>query len=264
MESNYTNVKPEVAAYLSRIGYNEPMDLSADTLSKLQECHLHTVPYENFDILNGIPLSLEIPDLFDKVVVRCRGGYCFELNELFAWLLRELGFKVTDYFARFWRDEPNTPPKRRHHVLQVEAEGKLYLCDVGVGGIVPQGPIEMTENLVQKQGDECYKLEKDSYFGWILCEEKQGQWSWIFSFTEEPQLSKDFIMASYWCEHAPDSIFTKSAMAAVRTAAGRNSLSGSEFRIFTEEGVQVFTPETKEEYAKALETYFGITNISIP
>lgn len=258
MKSNSVDTKPDVAAYLSRIGYDGPVDTSAAVLSRLQECHLHTVPYENLDILNHVPLSLEVPDLFQKIVVRRRGGYCFELNELFGWLLREMGFTVTDYFARFWRDEPDPPPMRRHHVLQVEAEGELYLCDVGVGGIVPRRPVKLVENLVHQQGDEYYRLERDSYFGWVLCERKGGEWSRIYSFTEEPQFPKDYIMASYWCENSPDSIFTRSAMAAIRTAAGRITLAGDEFRIFTDEGVQVFAPRTEDEYHKALGTYFGI------
>lgn len=65
-------------------------------------------------------------------------------------------------------------------------------------------------------------------------------------------------MATYWCEHAPESIFVKEAMAAIRTASGRNSIAGKEFRIFTEEGVQVFIPQTDKEHADALRTYFGI------
>ncbi|WP_169088214.1 arylamine N-acetyltransferase family protein [Paenibacillus sp. PL91] len=258
MVVNSSNLKPEVLAYLERIGYSGPIDTTLATLTKLQECHVHTVPYENFDILNRVPLSLEVPDLLDKIVNRRRGGYCFELNALFGWLLMELGFKVTNYFARFWRDETDTPPKRRHHILQVEAEGELYLCDVGVGGIAPRSPIHMTENVVHEQLDEAYMLERDADFGWILSERKKGQWSRLYSFTEEPQLPKDFLMTSYWCENAPDSIFIKDAMAAIRTSAGRNTIAGEEFRIFTAEGVQAFTPKTKDEYAEALRTHFGI------
>src|SRR4051812_40407997 len=121
MNDDRKHVRPEVQAYLERIGYNGPLDGSADSLAALQERHLHTVPYENFDILRRLPLSLDTRDLFDKIVVRRRGGYCFELNALFGWLLRELGYPVTDLMARFWRDEPNPPPKRRHHVLKVTA-----------------------------------------------------------------------------------------------------------------------------------------------
>ncbi|GAA3404052.1 arylamine N-acetyltransferase [Paenibacillus hodogayensis] len=258
MSDRRESIKPEVYAYLERIGYSGPLDGSAEALAGLQHSHLHAVPYENFDILRGRPLSLDIPDVYDKIVVRRRGGYCFELNALFGWLLRELGYTVTDYFARFWRDEPNPPPMRRHHVLKVEAAGSDYLCDVGVGGIVPREPIKMVERLEHRQGGESYRLERDDEFGWLLCELKRGEWSRIYSFSEEPQLARDYVMASYWCEHSPDSIFVQGAMAAIRTKDGRNTIAGDEFRIFSAEGVRAFTPVTKEEYDEALRTHFGI------
>lgn len=254
-----SNRKSEAAAYLSRIGFEGMPDGSAEDLAKLQECHLHTVPYENLDIYNGVPLSLDKEQLYEKIVLRRRGGYCFELNALFGWLLRELGYTVTDYVSRFWRDETDTPPKRRHHVLKVQAGDKFYLCDVGVGGIVPRRPIEMIELQEHVQGEECYRLERDSDYGWFLCEWKKGEWVRIYSFTEEPQLAKDYTMASFWCEHAPDSIFKKDIMLAIRTREGRNTASGKEFRIFTSEGVRVFIPETEAAYKEALQTYFGIT-----
>jgi N-hydroxyarylamine O-acetyltransferase len=258
MYDHRANLKPEVRTYLDRIGYDGPLDGSADALAELQNCHLHSVPYENLDILRRTPLSLDVEKLYEKIVIRRRGGYCFELNALFGWMLRELGYAVTDYFARFWRDEPNPPPKRRHHVLGVEAGGDIYLCDVGVGGIVPRRPIRIVERLEHAQGNELYRLERDSYFGWMLCEWKHGEWSRLYSFTEEPQLPQDYVMASYWCEHAPDSIFVSGAMAAIRTKEGRNTIAGDEFRIFTSEGVRAFKPQTKEEYDEALKAYFGI------
>ncbi|WP_028612743.1 arylamine N-acetyltransferase family protein [Paenibacillus harenae] len=258
MNDSRSRLKPEVCAYLERIGYEGSTENSAEVLARLQECHLHRVPYENFDILRRKPLSLELDDLIDKIIVRRRGGYCFELNALFGWLLRELGYSVTDFVARFWRDEPNPPPKQRHHVLKVEVDGAFYLCDVGVGGIVPLRPIKLTEGEVHVQGSESYRMERDGQFGWVLCESHHGQWRWLYSFTEEPKLPKDFIMATYWCENAPESIFTRNPMAAVRTAEGRNTIAGEQFRIFTSEGVKTLTPHSKEEYNEALRTYFGI------
>jgi arylamine N-acetyltransferase len=258
MTINRDTISTKVKAYLDRIGYDGPLDGSAAVLADLQECHLHTVPYENIDIINGQPLSLEQDRLFDKIVTRRRGGYCFELNALFGWLLAELGYPVTNLFARFWRDEPNTPPKRRHQVLKVEAEGIAYLCDVGVGGFVPRRPIKMVEGLKHQQGDEAYRLELEPEFGWMLCESKRGQWSKLYSFTEEPQFAKDYLMASFWCEHAPESIFAKNTMVAIRTVEGRNTIAGEEFRIFTGSQVHTFMPQTKQEYAEALNKYFGI------
>lgn len=248
----------DVQAYLDRIGFAGRPDGSAQTLAKLQELHLMAVPYENLDIIQGVPLSLRVEDIYAKVVGRGRGGYCFELNALYGWLLRELGYGVTSYFARFWRDEVNTPPKRRHHVLRVEAEGGVYLCDVGVGGVVPRRPLLLQEVVEQPQGNECYRFERDPEFGWMLMERKKDGWSRLFSFTEEPQFAKDYLMASYWCEHAPDSLFKNNRIVAKLTEDGRNSVWNGEFRLFRPDGVQVFTPESDEEDAAALETYFGI------
>ncbi|OAS21189.1 arylamine N-acetyltransferase family protein [Paenibacillus oryzisoli] len=247
-----------IEKYLERIGFHGSLDGSAKTLAHLQERHLHTVPYENLDILEGKALSLNPQDLFEKIVIRHRGGYCFETNALFGWLLRELGYKVTDLVARFWRDEPNLPPKRRHHVLKVEAEGVNYLCDVGVGGIVPRRPLPFVEGVAQKQGEEMYRLERDPYDGWVLCEQKTKGWQRIYSFTEEPQLPKDYLFASFWCEKSPDSVFNKSAIVAIRTSEGRHTLADKEFRVFSATDVQTFTPQTDEAYKEALFTYFGI------
>ncbi|MFK7693951.1 arylamine N-acetyltransferase [Paenibacillus sp. HJGM_3] len=264
MTKESSSLKPEVQAYLDRIRYEGPLDGSLDALSRLQDAHLHAVPYENFDILNGVPLSLHIPDLQAKIVDRRRGGFCFELNALFGWLLRELGYEVTDLMARFWRDEPNPPPKRRHQVLHVVIDGKAYLSDVGVGGIVPRFPVLLQEGLEQPQGSETYRMDRDPYFGWLLCELKHGEWQRIYSFTEEPQLPQDFLMPSYWCEHAPDSIFRKNPMVAIRTREGRNTIAAGEFRIFTAEGVKTFTPDSKEAYHEALRTHFGIVTEYAP
>ena len=171
---SWSETKPEVAAYLERIGYEGPLDGSASALAGLQHAHLLAVPYENLDILAGVPLSLDTAALWDKIVRRRRGGYCFELNAMFGWLLRELGYPVTDLVARFWRDETVLPPMRRHHVLRVEAEGAVYLCDVGVGGAVPREPLAIAAGLEQPQGEECYRLDRDAQFGWFLSERKRG------------------------------------------------------------------------------------------
>ncbi|MDF2946452.1 MAG: acetyltransferase [Bacillales bacterium] len=248
----------EVTKYLERIGYEGTIEVNLNTLSKLQECHLKRVPFENFDIINRKPISLDVEQLYQKIVCNNRGGFCFELNALFGSLLRELGFRVTDYIARFWRYEENLPPMRQHHVLKVKINGKFYICDVGVGVNSPLKPIEMIEGLVQNDGHTSYKLVKDYYFGWILFEKEEDQWHKLYSFTEEPQLPKDFIMPSYWCENSDDSIFKNTVRVAIRTNYGINTILGSDFRVSTSEGIKTFVPKTDEEYNNALKEYFNI------
>jgi len=85
----------DVGAYLNRIGFDGAPRQRADTLRALHAAHLETVPFENLDIHLGRPIVLDEAAFFDKIVRRGRGGFCFELNGLFAALLRALGFDVT-------------------------------------------------------------------------------------------------------------------------------------------------------------------------
>ena len=81
-------------AYLHRINYRGEQTPTAATLCQLHRAHLLAAPFENLDIHLGRPIVLDQDALFDKIVRRRRGGFCYELNGLFALLLRELGFEV--------------------------------------------------------------------------------------------------------------------------------------------------------------------------
>jgi N-hydroxyarylamine O-acetyltransferase len=50
--------------------------------------------------MNNEGLKLDIPSLYDKIVKRGRGGYCFEQNALFAALLVGMGYNVRCGAAR--------------------------------------------------------------------------------------------------------------------------------------------------------------------
>ena len=81
--------------YLKRIHYEDKsIDTDSSTLKKLCECQLKNVPFENFDMFGGKKRVLDQEKLYENIVVKKRGGFCYELNGLFCWLLRELGFQV--------------------------------------------------------------------------------------------------------------------------------------------------------------------------
>jgi len=81
-------------AYLRRLGLQAPIATDLDGLRRLQRAHLEAIPFENSSVLRGEPIVLEEPPLVRKVVDEGRGGFCFELNGAFAWLLGVLGFEV--------------------------------------------------------------------------------------------------------------------------------------------------------------------------
>ena len=54
-----------------------------------------SIPFENLESFEeGRIPSLDTQDLYTKIVVCKRGGYCFELNKLFYELIKTLGFMV--------------------------------------------------------------------------------------------------------------------------------------------------------------------------
>ena len=244
-------------AYLQRIEFEGIPKNDFATLRHLQFQHLITVPYENLDIMRDIPISLKIEDVYKKVVERGRGGYCFELNGLFAWLLRSLGFTVAEHMARYLRGEQEIP-MRRHRVLKVTCVDGDYLCDVGVGDTIPLVPLPIKYGVVNQQKMERYKLENEPFLGNVLYEWKKNEWRKIYSFTEEKQLNIDYIMPSFYCEKHPDSYFRTMDMVHIFTKDGRKTVAGREIKLFSPNHVNVIVAGTEAAFKELLEVHFKI------
>jgi len=249
----------DTSKYLERIGFEGGIGNDYATLCRLQYCHLSTVPYENLDILAGIPLKLDSESLFDKIVTARRGGYCFELNGAFGALLRALGFDVTDCMARFLKGEADIP-MRRHRVLRVRCADGLFLCDVGVGIASPVHPVCLDTQAEQAIGGERYKITQDAFLGTVVHQCFEDVWDRFFAFIGEPQLDIDYVMPSFYCEKHLDSIFNKTAMLAILNPyGGKHSVSGDVLTYWDENGKHKTTLDNARARYEAYRTYFGIT-----
>ena len=122
----------DLNAYLKRINYKGSLEPSFDTLRALHRAHLLNITYENLDIHLGRSLVLDEDVIFEKIVREGRGGWCFEMNGLFAWVLRELGFEVRLLGGAVNRILRGDETKLGHLLLLVNL-GKPYLADVGFG-----------------------------------------------------------------------------------------------------------------------------------
>ena len=223
----------KVQLYFKRIGLDldiNHLTLDRELLNQIQYAHVTNIPYENLDILDGIPLNLDNNALFEKIIVNQRGGYCFEINSLYNWLLQEIGFKTTSYMARYLRGETDIP-MRRHRIIVVELGYKRIMCDAGIGDRAPRYPLLLGKEMTQIQFGECYKFTKDDFYGWVLNDFYKGEWKPFFAFTEEVQLDKDYVMPSFYCEKHPDSPFNTKNIIAIKTANGRKSITDMTFRI---------------------------------
>ena len=122
-------------SYFARIGHPAPaagnaLEPSLAPLRTLHQAHLFAVPFENLSIHYGQPIVLDDAALYDKIVTRRRGGFCYELNGLFAWLLRGLGYEVSLLSAEVARAAGGFNPPFDHLTLRVHGlDGADWLAD---------------------------------------------------------------------------------------------------------------------------------------
>src|ERR1051325_2319757 len=119
----------DIRAYLNRIDYDGPLEPTVETLRQLHAAHLLALPFENLSIHAREPIVLNDEALFQKIVVRRRGGFCYELNGLFAALLRALGFEVAMLSAGVMGASGEFSPEFDHMALMVTL-GERWLVDV--------------------------------------------------------------------------------------------------------------------------------------
>ena len=130
--------KVKVEKYFKRIGLEMPETIVPDgqLLKKLHFAHCTTVPYENLDIIRGIPLRLDDEGLYQKVVEEGKGGYCFELNGLYAWLLEKVGFTEEPQLDMdfvmpcvFCDEHPDSPINKYEKISVFTADSNIRLWD---------------------------------------------------------------------------------------------------------------------------------------
>lgn len=252
----------KIKEFFKRIGIDENTEIAYNfEFLKLVQYHCVTnIPYENIDIINDIPLNLEPDFLFEKIVIKGRGGYCFEVNALLSFMLKEMGFKVTNYLARFLRDVDGIPV-RHHRVVAVELDDTSYICDIGIGSKAPRYPLELKTGFLQTQFGEKYEFQKDEELGFVLWEYNKDQKRKYISFTLDPQLEVDFILPSFYCEKHPNSKFNKALMVAIKTKNGRKTISDMEYKEFECDELVLTEKLTKQTLSKRLEKDFGIKHI---
>jgi N-hydroxyarylamine O-acetyltransferase len=210
-------------AYLQRIGWTGPVGPNLDTLRRLHHQHLLTVPFENIDIHLGRPLSLDLPALFDKIVTRRRGGFCYELNGLFAWLLRDIGFRVDLLSARVVGESGDIGPEFDHMVLLVRLDQR-WLADVGFGDGFLR-PLCLDSDAPHVEGDTQYRVvDRD---GDPALERKLpgDHWALQYLFSFDPHPMDDYEGMCSFHQTSPQSPFTRKRLCTVATPIGRLTLT---------------------------------------
>jgi len=250
----------DINAYLHRIGYSGSLSPDAQTLDGLQRAHLLTVPFENLDIGLKRPIQLNEEALWQKIIIHRRGGFCYELNGLFARLLQEIGFDVTYLDARVYNREGKLGIDFDHLALLVSIRGQSgrWLADVGFGDSFNE-PLRFDEPGTQVQGLRVYRLEQVER-GYVTWQRNyDGSWERQYFFDLQPHnFPEEYESACLYHQTSPRSSFTRESMISRATPEGRVTLEEGKL-ITTIKGKRDEQPVTnKQEYHALLRQQFGV------
>jgi N-hydroxyarylamine O-acetyltransferase len=241
-------------AYLERIGYGGSREPTAETLLQLHRAHLRAVPFENLDIPLGQPIALSLPAFYEKIVERRRGGFCYELNGLFGWLLERLGFQVTLLSARvFAGGQPG--PEFDHLILLIETDERL-IVDVGFGDSFLE-PLRLDSEDVSVQHGSSYRLTGSGQES-VLQRQQGSDWEPRYVFSLTPRHLAEFSAMCQYHQTSPDSIFTRMAICSRATTNGRITLSNDRLITTTGDRREERLVAGDEEYRTLLKEWFGI------
>ncbi len=224
----------DLDAYLARIGMGLPPAADTAGLAAVQRAHRLAIPFENLDVRLGRGISLDPDHVFEKLVHKRRGGYCFEQNQLFLRALTAIGFDARPLLARVWLMAHDIPP-RTHTLNLVQIDGEAWIADAGFGGSYSP-PMRLFEGSEATAPDGAqFRLLTSEDHGWLLERRgdplatdgrtADGEWQPQYSFTLDNVASIDLEMSNHWTSTRPTTRFTTLSIVSLCLPSGFASLT---------------------------------------
>ena len=242
--------------YFQRIHYSGEAAPVLPVLRRLHVAHATQIPFENIDVLLGRPISLDINELYRKLVIDRRGGYCFEQNSLFAAILEQIGFRVIRLAARVRLGSTRVAP-RTHMLLAIDIDSQLHLADVGFGGACFLEPIPLKDGFEAEIFGWRHRLKKENEI-WVLSSRVEGSWIDQYSFTLEPQFAVDYEVANYYVSTIPTSHFRQILVAQAQRTDIRYALHNAKLIESRGSDSQQIRTIEADEITAVLAQLFGI------
>ncbi len=250
----------DLDAYCARVDYYGPRTPTLSTLHAITAAHTRAIPFENLDVLLDRGVDLDPAAIFSKLVVRRRGGYCFEQNGLLLTVLEALGFKVTPISARArWQRPRDFTPPRTHVFLRVELEGASWLTDVGVGGMSLTAALRLEADVEQTTPHEPRRLIREGA-RWFHQARLGDEWHDVCEFTLEEMPAIDRELGNWYTSAHPQSQFKNRLWVARAGDNGeRRTLLNRDFTVRSRTGAaQTRTIGSPAELLDVLATEFGL------
>jgi N-hydroxyarylamine O-acetyltransferase len=193
-------------------------------------------------------------------VTRRRGGFCYELNGLFAWLLNQIGFEVTCLNGRVFNKRGGLGIDFDHLVLLVAIPGlsTRWLVDVGFGDSFVE-PLPFEEGAVQIQGLYTYKVERADNGMALWRRNYERAWERQYFFDLEPRtFPNDYLAGCLYHQSSPQSSFTLGRVVSRATPEGRITLDDNRLIMTTNGRREELPVQNEVEFHKLLKKHFDI------
>ncbi|WCE31608.1 arylamine N-acetyltransferase family protein [Vibrio sp. SCSIO 43137] len=243
-------------SYFHRIGLSDKPTASLDSLKQIHRLQHKSMPFENFDVVNGKAIKLTEEALVQKLVRENRGGYCFELNGLLYSVLNTIGFQVRPLLGRVHLSEQATG--RGHRVNLVTIDDKQWLVDAGFGAQTPREPLPLELNKTLSTDIQTFRFIEDKHYGVMLQTEGEDGWSNMYSLDMGHVCQGDIDYGNHYTSTSPDSVFTNKCVASLRTESGAITLLNNRLKIKEGDSSREMILNCEAGYFAALKEYFGI------
>lgn len=245
----------KVSNYLNRIAYHGELAVNLEVLKALQKHHLLAIPFENLDIHSNTPIVLDSQKIYQKIVEKKRGGFCYELNGLFFKLLVELGYDAWRISGRVYNEKSDRYGKEYDHLaIMVKLDHEEYLVDVGFGEFVFH-PLKFVLHEIQKDERGLFFIDQyEGYYRVNKLKEDKAIPQYLFQTTARAY--EAFEAMSHYHQNSEQSHFTKKRFLGIPIINGRVTLVGKQFKKIMK-GIVVEEREVEEEeYRRLLVQYF--------
>jgi N-hydroxyarylamine O-acetyltransferase len=225
-------------------------------LDELVRRHVARFTFASIGPRLGEELPLDLPALYDRIVVRGRGGYCFEQNGLFYEVLDELGFQVELYLARVVYNR-DVHPGLTHRITLVTIDGAQYVADVGFGSMGPRAAVNLA-GTPSRQGADCFRIAEPRPGEFHVQVLKGDDWFTIYRFELARYGQSDCELGHFFSHRHPDATFVNNLVASRILDQEIRSLRNREYRIITANSEQVQTVASAAQLRALLADEFDL------
>lgn len=244
-----------VGHYLQALDLHKS-SLDFDFLTELVRRHVATFAFSSVACRLGEELPLDFESLFDRIVVRRRGGYCFEQNGFLYEVLESLGFSPKLYLARVIYNQ-DIHPGLTHRISVVEHEGKRFVLDVGFGPLGPRVPVKISDE-ESVDGDRVFRVSECNPGEFHMQVLKDGSFYSLYRFEFSRYGQADCELGHFYSHRHPKASFVNHLVVSRILADEIRSLRNLKYRVIKTEAEQIIKIVSPQQLRQILAESLGV------